>query len=84
METVTFPARDGFRLSGDWFEPVGPSRAVAVIAGAMGVRRRFYRAFAAFLAENGIATLTFDYRGIGGSRPSGALSALPRGAARMG
>jgi predicted alpha/beta hydrolase len=61
-------------LSGDRFDPAGPPRAVAVVAGAMGVRRRFYNAFAAFLAENGIASLTFDYRGVGDSRPGGPLS----------
>ena len=44
------------------------------MAGAMGVRRRFYAAFATFLAENGVSTLTFDYRGVGGSRPPGRLS----------
>ena len=74
MESVSFPARDGFGLSGDWFEPEGPRRAVAVVAGAMGVRRRFYQAFAAFLAGNGLSALTFDYRGLGGSRPPGPLS----------
>jgi predicted alpha/beta hydrolase len=73
-QTLTFPAGDGFPLAGDRFDPAGPPRAVAVIAGAMGVSRKFYRAFAAFLAENGVAALTFDYRGLGGSRPPGPLS----------
>ena len=40
----------------------------------MGVRRGFYQAFAAFLAESGVATLIFDYRGVGGSRPQQGLS----------
>lgn len=39
----------------------------------MAVRARFYRPFARFLAEQGIAALVFDYRGIGGSRPEGSL-----------
>jgi predicted alpha/beta hydrolase len=73
VESVAFQAADGFRLSGDWVEPEPPRRAVAVVAGAMGVRRRFYQAFATFLAENGVATLTFDYRGVGGSRPAQPL-----------
>jgi predicted alpha/beta hydrolase len=34
---------------------------------ASGVTRRHYRRFAAYLAERGIAVVTFDYRGIGGS-----------------
>jgi predicted alpha/beta hydrolase len=74
LSTLSFAARDGFVLSGDRFEPSSGARGVAVVAGAMGVRRRFYEAFAAYLAENGLASLTFDYRGVGDSRPSGPLS----------
>jgi predicted alpha/beta hydrolase len=33
------------------------------------VSRKIYRGFAAYLAEQGQAVLTYDYRGIGGSRP---------------
>ncbi len=43
--------------------------ATLVIAGAMGVRQDFYHPLARFLAANGIQALTFDYRGMGGSRP---------------
>jgi len=32
--------------------------------------RKIYRGFAAYLAEQGCAVLTYDYRGIGGSRPA--------------
>ncbi len=31
--------------------------------------RKIYRGFATYLAEQGFATMTYDYRGIGGSRP---------------
>jgi len=71
-EPVRLRAADGFELGADLFHPpgeAGPPRAVAVVASAMGVRRRFYGAFASWLAEGGIAALTFDYRGIGDSRP---------------
>lgn len=69
---------DGVRLPATAFEDDAP-RAVAVIAPAMGVPRRFYRAFAGFLASNGVAALSFDVRGIGE-----AAKALPDpGAARM-
>ncbi|HUP59233.1 MAG TPA: alpha/beta fold hydrolase [Thermoanaerobaculia bacterium] len=40
-----------------------------IVASAMGVKRRYYEPFAQFFAQNGITTLTFDYRGIGDSRP---------------
>jgi predicted alpha/beta hydrolase len=39
----------------------------------MAVRARFYMPFARHLAESGVAALTFDYRGVGESRPDGSL-----------
>jgi predicted alpha/beta hydrolase len=41
----------------------------------MGVEQHYYAAFAGWLAERGLAVVTFDYRGIGQSR-SGSLRAL--------
>jgi len=66
-EDVRFPARDSRQLAGTLFpaeKPVG----IVVVASAMGVPRRLYRAFSEHLAESGLTTLTFDYRGIGDSR----------------
>jgi predicted alpha/beta hydrolase len=60
-------ADDGRRLAADWFEPPA-ARAVAVVSSAAGVPRGFYRAFAHWLAGRGYAVLTYDYRGIAGSR----------------
>lgn len=69
-EPVTIPARDGYALAAEHLAPEDrPPRAAVVIASATGVPRRLYAAFAAYLAEAGFAVLTFDYRGIGGSRP---------------
>jgi predicted alpha/beta hydrolase len=66
---VTFHARDGHRLAASLFEPVGTERRGAVVvASATGVRRGYYGRFAADLAADGFAVLTFDYRGIGDSR----------------
>ncbi|MFN2549916.1 MAG: serine aminopeptidase domain-containing protein [Myxococcales bacterium] len=71
---IRFPARhDGFSLGGDLLLPEGPPKACAVVAGAMAVRAKFYAPFARHLAERGIASLIFDYRGIGASRPDGSL-----------
>jgi predicted alpha/beta hydrolase len=67
-EGLRIVARDGFPLAGDLFLPEGTPRAGALVAPAMGVPRAFYAAFAAHLARSGIAALTVDYRGIGGSR----------------
>lgn len=67
-ETFRLGTRDGVRIEADAFLPVGrPPIAKLLVAPAMGVRRQFYAAFAAEMAAHGVATLTFDYRGIGGS-----------------
>ena len=70
-----FPARDGYGLEGDLFRPAGPPRGAVLLAPAMGVRRRFYRPFAEYLARRGLAVLAVDPRGIGGSR-RGSLRGL--------
>lgn len=65
---------DGVALAASVFEPRSPSRAaraprrIVVIASATGVLRRYYAPFAAWLAAEGFTVVTFDYRGIGGSR----------------
>lgn len=63
---IALPARDGLRLAAEWVAPVAP-RAAALVAPAMGVPRRYYLPFARSLAENGIATLVANYRGMDGS-----------------
>ena len=60
-------ADDGRDLSVTVFEPVQPARAVAVIASAMATPASFYSAFARRLAEQGIRTVTFDYRTAAGT-----------------
>jgi predicted alpha/beta hydrolase len=72
----TLLAADGRRLAASWHEPAGPVRALAVISSAAGVPRGYYRAFAQWLAARGYAVLSYDYRGIGGSR-LGPLSQDP-------
>jgi predicted alpha/beta hydrolase len=65
----TIVAADGRRLAASWFEPPqGAARAVAVVSSGTGVPRGFYRGFASWMAARGYAVLTYDYRGIGGSR----------------
>lgn len=69
--SVTFAARDGYLLAGAWHVPSDrPAAAVAVIGSAIGVPQAYYRPFAEHLAASGMGTLTFDYRGIGASRPA--------------
>ncbi len=67
---MTFKARDGYALAGTEFLPGGPVRAAVVLNSATAVPRRIYRGFAEYLAERGLAVLTYDYRGIANSRPA--------------
>jgi len=51
------------------YRPTTPNRRAVLIQAATGVRQEFYGKFAAYLAARGMSVLTFDYRGIGRSRP---------------
>ncbi|HEX3061955.1 MAG TPA: alpha/beta fold hydrolase [Usitatibacter sp.] len=61
-------AADGYELAVTRFPAQGAPWATMCISAAMGVKRDFYAPIAQFFAENGIHVLTFDYRGMGGSR----------------
>ena len=73
---LVFEAADGRPLAATVLEPRRVEGAV-VIASATGVPRRIYEGVASCLADAGLAVLTFDYRGIGGSRQSGPLRHEP-------
>jgi predicted alpha/beta hydrolase len=67
---VRVRALDGYELGGYFYDAKNPSPAlVAVLHCGAGIRALRYRRFAAYLAESGIPTLSYDYRGIGVSRP---------------
>ena len=66
-------AADGVRIGARRYQHVSQPRAALVIASAMGVSQGFYAAFARWLASEGYAAYTFDYRGMGVSRPQGSL-----------
>ena len=69
-QDTSIAARDGYQLAATVFTPTAtPFRAV-LINSATAVPRKIYRAFATYLAEQGCTVLTYDYRGIGGSRPA--------------
>jgi len=64
-------AADGYCLAARlWLAPSNPAfNSVALINAGAGIASGYYDRFAAFLAESGIPTLVYDYRGIGRSRP---------------
>jgi len=68
---VRLRALDGYELGGQFYSlPSSEApRRVAVLHPGVGIPAIGYRRFAGFLAEAGIPVLTYDYRGIGGSRP---------------
>jgi predicted alpha/beta hydrolase len=66
---MTLTCDDGFKLAATCFEAAGTPRAIIVLAGALGLQRRFYGRFAEFMSSQGVAVLTFDYRGMVESPP---------------
>jgi predicted alpha/beta hydrolase len=74
-ETATFErslqirTRDGAVLGARLVEPPGRAHANVLIIGAVAVPQRFYTGFARHLADRGYRVLSFDYRGVGRSRP---------------
>jgi predicted alpha/beta hydrolase len=67
-DDITIPAADGYSIAATLFLPRGAKRHAVLINAATAVPRKLYRGFAGYLARRGCAVLTYDYRGIGGSR----------------
>jgi predicted alpha/beta hydrolase len=75
-QPVAFQATDGFALSGHWFGDAASARAGVLLVPAMGVAQRFYADLGEWLAAHDLLVLSFDYRGIGASRPAGHARSL--------
>jgi predicted alpha/beta hydrolase len=71
-ESFKEPAADGFILGGFTWRHANqdPTRPVVIINAATSVRCRHYSRFADYLFANGFDVITYDYRGIGESRPA--------------
>lgn len=68
------PARDNVPLGATLFESEQqPRKGVVLVNSATAVKRTFYARFASWLASQGYDVVTYDYRGIGGSRPAGSF-----------
>lgn len=68
-EPCSFLAADGYQLHGHIWRGDGEVHTVLLINPATGVVAKYYSRYAAFLARAGFLVLTYDYRGIGVSRP---------------
>ncbi|VVP98537.1 hypothetical protein PS918_03938 [Pseudomonas fluorescens] len=71
-EPFSQAAADGFTLGGFTWRHAArdTSRPVVIINAATSVRCRHYSRFADYLFANGFDVITYDYRGIGESRPA--------------
>lgn len=68
---ITLCCRDGVTLGGHvWSGRADPLCGTVIVNPATGVRARYYHYFARFLAEHGFTVITYDYRGVGHSRPA--------------
>jgi predicted alpha/beta hydrolase len=70
IQDTTIAARDGYALAASVFVPEAPPSGAVLINSATAVPRKIYRGFAGYLAQQGFAVVTYDYRGTGGSRPA--------------
>lgn len=68
-EVISVSARDGAKVSATWFIADNPHEKVVLINSATGVKQTYYADFAEYLVTQGFNVYTFDYRGIGASRP---------------
>lgn len=70
---IVIPAVDGFPLHAHaWVHAIeegGSLPPVVIINPATSVHSRYYSRFADFLHTHGFNVITYDYRGIGGSKP---------------
>lgn len=68
-QEVTISCRDGVLLRGHLWHAEGAVLGSVIVNPATGVQARYYHRYARFLARHGFDVLTYDYRGIGLSRP---------------
>ncbi len=69
QQEITIPAADGFDLSCLLYPCKNQPRGFIQINSGTGIPKEFYGNFAAYCASMGFVTVTYDYRGIGGSKP---------------
>lgn len=70
-EPVAMVCVDGVVIHGHlWATGATEPHGRVILNPATGVLARYYHRYARFLAEHGFTVLTYDYRGIGASRPA--------------
>ena len=69
MKELFLQTSDHFPISVKIFEPEISSGKLLLINAATGVKQQVYFSFAKYFAEKGFTVITYDYRGIGESKP---------------
>lgn len=69
MEKLTLTTEDNVSIIAHVFLPEKTNCKILLINSATGVKQQVYFSFAQFFSEKGFTVLTYDYRGIGLSKP---------------
>lgn len=69
VKATTIYAKGRFPLAVTRFSPLMSNGELVLIGSATAVHQPYYRQFALFLVSTGYCVYTFDYRGVGQSRP---------------
>ncbi|KFC21140.1 alpha/beta hydrolase family protein [Epilithonimonas lactis] len=69
MKSIDVLTQDNYSLSVHLFEPADPNHKLLLINSATGVKQQIYFSFAQFFCDQGFTVITYDYRGIGLSKP---------------
>lgn len=70
MKELILNTSEQISLSAKVFEPATSNKKLVLINSATGVKQQIYFSFAKYLAEHGFVVITYDYRGIGESKPT--------------
>ena len=69
MEKLHLQTEDEIQIVAHLFEPEKSNHKIVLINSATGVKQQIYFSFAQFFASKGFTVITYDYRGIGLSKP---------------
>ncbi|WP_271767909.1 alpha/beta hydrolase family protein [Aquimarina algiphila] len=69
-QELKISTKDGYKISIIVREPNNKRKGVVQIQGGIGLSQELYSNFATYVTQNGYTTVTFDYRGIGKSKPA--------------
>ena len=69
MQSTIIQTSDGYGIHTHIFSPKHSNGKLLLINSATGVKQQMYFAFAQYMCDHGFTVLTYDYRGIGLSKP---------------